>query len=101
MALKIVANVRRLVNDDRFCSFVKGEDGAKGVRGQSGQRGGHVSIFFLIHGVLNGKLCLSFSHFFSLSMLGSPQSNQETILIFFYLDKIGLTWFSFSNEAVG
>ena len=46
MALKIVANIRRLVNNDRFCSFVKGEDGAKGVRGQSGQRGGHVSIFF-------------------------------------------------------
>ena len=46
MALKIVAKVRRLDNDDRFCSFVKGEDGAQGVRGQSGQRGGQVDNFF-------------------------------------------------------
>lgn len=46
MALKIVANARRLDNDDRLCSFVKGEDGAQGVRGQSGQRGGQVGNFF-------------------------------------------------------
>ena len=48
MALKIVANARRLDNDDRLCSFAKGEDGAQGVRGQSGQRGGQVSNFFFL-----------------------------------------------------
>lgn len=42
---------------------------------------------------MNGKLCSSFSHFYSLCTLGSLQSKQETIR--------GLTWFQMRLKVNG